>query len=1184
MDLAPVVCSSCGTPNEASRKFCAECGTKLGVACAACGTLNPATVKFCGECGSPMGTDPSAPHAQTQPATESGAERRLVSVLFADLVGFTTASEQRDAEETRELLTRYFDLARGVIERHGGTVEKFIGDAVMAVWGAPVAHEDDAERAVRTALELVAAVAGLGDGGTPLQARAGVLTGEAAVTIGATNQGMVAGDLVNTASRLQSAAAPGTVLVGEATYHAASTAIAFEPAGEQSLKGKAAPVQAWRAVAVVARRGGSGRSELLEPPFVGREDELRLLKDLFDATAREKKSRLITVIGQAGIGKSRLAWEFEKYLDGVVDNAFWHEGRSPSYGEGISYWALVEMVRRRAGIGEGDDHETVRTRLNESLELYLPDPTERRWVGPRLAGLLGIEELPAEGREELFAAWRTFFQRMAEQDPVIMVFTDLQWADQGMLDFVESLLTWARNDPIFVVALARPELLERRADWGAAVRSVTRLNLEPLGDEQIGEMLEGLVPGLPAAALRSIVGRAEGIPLYAVETVRMLLDRELLVPEDGRYRLTGDIGSLGVAETLHALIASRLDANRPEDRALLQDASVLGQSFAVDALAAVANVEPSSLTDPLERLVRRQLLTVDADPRSPERGQYQFVQAVVQEVAYASLARADRRTRHLAVARYLEGIGDEETAGVLASHYLAAHQASRPGEEADALAAQARIALVAAADRAASLHSHRQALGYLEQALTVTADPAEQAALHLRATESGEFALEVEGAIGHARAALDLYRSLGDPQSVLRAATWLGRHYTSNKFEAQAIAVLEAAVEEGRPLADSAEYAAMLAELSRVYMMTARSEESVATADRALELGGKHRLLSPMVEALINKGTALQTLGRMVEAEVVLRGAVEVAEQAGLSSGALRARNNLMGILADNDLRAVMASAEEGYSASMRHGNRGFGLQFLLQLAQTAQRTGSWNDWIEEVDAVEEAGPISPFYQAAFASLRATLAALRGDQEAAATWLAREREVAAQLESVMVTAAMALTEAYCATLAGDWTTGAQKALESGTNSNFSVEGPDIAAMAAVAGDLPGELTRAIEMLRAAEYQGRVTAASIAAAEAGQTARAGRWEDARLGYRRAQELQREAGDQFGEGMAGLAWGMLAGSQDPEAAAAGAAAEAFFSERGSAAMVAAYRAAFVPIKDAAPGAPARAQRTPSKVPSA
>jgi class 3 adenylate cyclase len=745
MDLAPVICVNCGTPNEAGRKFCAECGKGLGVACASCGTLNAATVKFCGECGSAMRADVAAPADTTAPvSTDAGAERRLVSVLFADLVGFTTLSEGRDAEETRELLTRYFEIARGVVERHGGTVEKFIGDAVMAVWGAPTAHEDDAERAVRSGLELVAAVPALGDEQHPIQARAGVLTGEAAVTIGATNQGIVAGDMVNTASRLQSAAAPGTVLVGEATMRAASTAISFEEAGEQTLKGKALAIPAWRATAVVAMRGGSGRRELLEPPFVGREDELRLLKEQFDATGRERKSRLISVIGEAGIGKSRLAWELEKYIDGLVDTAFWHEGRSPSYGEGISYWALGEMVRRRAGIGEGDDEETVRAALNATLEQYVPDATERRWLTPRLAGLLGIEELPAEGREELFAAWRTFFVRLAQQNPVVMVFTDLQWADQGMLDFVENLLTWARTDPIFVVALARPELLDRRPDWGSDVRSVTRLHLEPLADADIRKMLEGLVPGLPAAALRQIVARAEGIPLYAVETVRNLLDRELLVPEDGRYRLVGDIGSIGVAETLQALIASRLDAARPEDRALLQDASVLGQSFTLEALAAVAGKEASALAEPLGRLVHSQLLTVDADPRSPERGQYQFVQAVVREVAYASLARADRRTRHLAAARYLEALGEEETVGVLASHYFAAYQSSRAGDEADALAAQARIALQAAAERAASLHSHLQAVGYLEQAIAITADPAEQATLDLRATESGENTFHLE--------------------------------------------------------------------------------------------------------------------------------------------------------------------------------------------------------------------------------------------------------------------------------------------------------------------------------------------------------------------------------------------------------------------------------------------------------
>jgi class 3 adenylate cyclase/predicted ATPase len=1193
VDLPPVTCAACGTPNEAGRKFCAECGTRLGVACPNCGALNGASVKFCGECGTAIqaaGGAPSAAAAAPRASAPSGAaapdeptaERRLVSVLFADLVGFTTLSEDRDPEETRELLTRYFDLARAAIERHGGVVEKFIGDAVMAVWGAPVAFEDDAERAVRAALELVAAVPSLGDEAHHVQARAGVLTGDAAVTIGATNQGMVAGDLVNTASRLQSAAAPGTVLVGEATYHAASNSIAFEPAGEQSLKGKASPVPAWKAVTVVARRGGSGRSELLEPPFVGRDEELRLLKDQFDATVRERKSRLISIIGQAGIGKSRLAWEFEKYLDGVVDTAFWHEGRSPSYGEGISYWALVEMVRRRAGIGESDDNDTVRAKLNATLDEFVPDSGERRWIAPRLAGLLGVEELPAEGREELFSAWRTFFQRMAEQNAVILVFTDLHWADQGMLDFVENLLTAARNDPIYVVALARPELLERRPDWGSGVRSVIRINLEPLPDEAIGEMLEGLVPGLPASALRSIVERAEGIPLYAVETVRNLLDQELLVPEDGRFRLTGDIGALGVPDTLQALIASRLDANRPEDRALLQDASVLGQSFSVDALAAVVGEDASALTDRLDRLLRRQLLTVVADPRSPERGQYQFVQGVVQEVAYASLAKPDRRTRHLAAARYLEALGEEETAGVLASHYLAAYHASRQGPEADALAAQARLALVAAADRAAALQSHLQAVGYLEQAITVSGNPSEEAALHLRAAELGDQTSDYARAGSHASQAHDLYRSLGDVRGGLRAATWVGRQDVNAKLDSQAIAVLEEAEAEGAAAgeaADTPEYAELLAELSRVYMMTGRNEDAVVTADRALTLAGKHRLLRPAVEALINKGTSLIHLSRITEAAALLRGAAAEADRHGLTAAALRARNNLLGAIGDDDERATVALMEETLQLATRLGNRSFVMQATMLLAAESQVTGEWGAWEERMQAIEDEQAIPVFYTATFASIRATGAALVGDRDEAAHQLALAADASAQLESRMMNAALAVSEAWCALFRGDWEAAARRGLDAGTDQNFAVEGPDAAADGAIAGNLLDELAQAIAMLAEVFSYGSLTEAALLAAKAGQAARQGRWDEAHAGYRRAIDLRHAAGNLLGEARAGLAWGMLAGDRDPEAAAAGAAAERFFSERGGAATVAAYRAAFVPVQPDAPAATGARASEPS-----
>jgi class 3 adenylate cyclase len=318
------VCSSCGASNREGRRFCADCGSPLSTACPACGAANEPGERFCGECGAPLTAD--APAARRAPAREApAAERRLVSVLFADLVGFTTLSESRDAEEVRELLSRYFDTSRRLIELYGGTVEKFIGDAVMAVWGTPTATEDDAERAVRAALDLVAAVSALGDevGAPELRARAGVLTGEAAVTMDAEGQGMVAGDLVNTASRVQAAAEPGAVFVGEATRRASEAAIAYAAAGEHELKGKAEPVPLWRALRVTSGRKGALKGAGLEAPFVGRDRDLRKIKDLFHASAEERRAYLLSVTGIAGIGKSRLAWEFEKYVDGLADTAYW---------------------------------------------------------------------------------------------------------------------------------------------------------------------------------------------------------------------------------------------------------------------------------------------------------------------------------------------------------------------------------------------------------------------------------------------------------------------------------------------------------------------------------------------------------------------------------------------------------------------------------------------------------------------------------------------------------------------------------------------------------------------------------------------------------------------------------------------------------------------------------------------
>src|SRR5439155_434520 len=361
------LCPTCGASNREGRKFCAECGNAFSAACPACGAANQPDERFCGECGAPLAPGSLAGGPRTAHAHEApSAERRLVTVLFADLVSFTSLSESRDAEEVRELLSRYFDTCRRLIQLYGGTVEKFIGDAVMAVWGTPTATEDDAERAVRAALDLVAAVSALGQevGAEGLRARAGVLTGEAAVTLGAEGQGMVAGDLVNTASRVQSVAEPGSVYVGESTRRATEQAIAYVEAGSFELKGKEGLTPLWTARRVVSGRQGALKSHGLEAPFVGRYRELRQIKELFHAAAEEKKAHLVSVTGIAGIGKSRLAWEFYKYFDGIAESVYWHRGRCLSYGEGVTYWALADMVRMRCRIAEEEEPASALAKLH----------------------------------------------------------------------------------------------------------------------------------------------------------------------------------------------------------------------------------------------------------------------------------------------------------------------------------------------------------------------------------------------------------------------------------------------------------------------------------------------------------------------------------------------------------------------------------------------------------------------------------------------------------------------------------------------------------------------------------------------------------------------------------------------------------------------------------------------------
>jgi class 3 adenylate cyclase len=499
------------------------------------------------------------------------------------MVGFTPLSEARDPEAVRELLSEYFSVARTVVSRYGGVVEKFIGDAVMGVWGTPAATEGDAERTVRAALDLVAAVAELGarTGVAGLAARAGVLTGEVAVTLGAVGEGMVAGDAVNTAARVQSAAGPGQVLVDAATQRLTHSAIGFADAGEHVLKGKAEPLRLWRATRVLSAVGGTQRVDGLEAPLVGRDAELRTVRDLFHAVADRRVPRLVLVSGPAGVGKSRLGWEFEKYADGLAAEVWWHRGRCLSYGEGVAFWALAEIVRQRLGIAEEDPAEAAAAKLAGGLDRFVPDPAERAYIGARLGRLLGVapagDSATAFGREELFAGWRLFFERLAAVQPVVLLVEDAQYADGGLLDFLDHLIDWVRGLPIYLLVFARPELGQVRPGFGSG-RNRVKLTLDPLDPASMDQLVDALVPDMPPAARSAVTGQAQGVPLFAVETVRSLIDRDIVQPFEGVYRLVGDVGELTVPDSLHALLAARLDALDPGVRRLTADAAVLGSS------------------------------------------------------------------------------------------------------------------------------------------------------------------------------------------------------------------------------------------------------------------------------------------------------------------------------------------------------------------------------------------------------------------------------------------------------------------------------------------------------------------------------------------------------------------------------------------------------------------------------
>ena len=497
-------------------------------ACSACGHESPDGSKFCAECGARL----------VVRARELVEERKVVTALFCDLVGFTAASERADPEDVDRMLAVYAAMAQAQIEAFGGVMEKFIGDAVVGVFGAPVAHEDDPERAVRAGLaicEQAAELAGMGE--APLLLRVGINTGPVLVRVGARaelGERLLAGDAINTASRIQSVAPQMGVGVGLATFEATRVVFEYEELAPASLKGKSEPVRVFHARAARARFG-TDLTRRRDGPFVGREIDLALLKGVFDKSVAAQAVQLVTVVGEPGLGKSRLVAELFGYVDERPELVTWRQGRCLPYGEGITFWALGEILKAHTGILESDPPAVAM----EKLELVLPDGPEREWFRQRLLPLLGIEASSPAEREELFTAWRRFFELIAERGPTVLVFEDLHWADQALLEFLEHLADFAEGVPLMIVGTARPELFERHPQYAAGLRNATPINLAPLSPAETARLVSALLAAtvVPAELQQPILERAGGNPLYAEEFVRLLKDRDLLVRKGASWAL-----------------------------------------------------------------------------------------------------------------------------------------------------------------------------------------------------------------------------------------------------------------------------------------------------------------------------------------------------------------------------------------------------------------------------------------------------------------------------------------------------------------------------------------------------------------------------------------------------------------------------------------------------------------------
>ncbi len=995
-------CPACTTPAAPSARFCGACGTALPSSCPSCGAETATGQAFCTDCGIPLSATAS-PARRRPDERRRGEERRVVSVLFVDVVGWTSAAEQLDPEDLRAAQSDYFAAVRAVVEESGGTVEKYIGDAVLACFGAPRATEDDALRAVRAALRIQEAMGELVVGDEPLEARIGVATAEALVDLDADparGQAFVTGDVVNLASRLQAAAPGGGVIVGAATHAATADTVRYEPLGALTLKGKAEPVEAFLALEMTAKISAGPRHDL---PFVGRIPQLRLLESCLDRAIGEGAGALVTITGEPGIGKSRLVHELRKARAGNPSSGTggrpgvrWLSASCVSFDNKGSFAPLAALLSSWSGISDVTAPGVAAAKLTEQIAQLLPRLDTQRIVealGPLLghAGAAGGRDgrSNAAGAAE---AWRRIMIALAEESPTVLVLEDLQRADDALLDAVEELLALATEVPLLLIVTAWPELLERRPRWGTSGPDMVTLSLPPLDEGETIQLLSGLLgPELPSAALSRLVALAGGNPMYAEECAGMLRDREAA-------QLVRGIPQLPLPRSVQGLVASRLDLVSDEERAVLHAASVLGDTCWPGPVALLAELPGSEVEVCLAQLARRGMLRRVRPSSVPGEPEYVFRSALVRELVYSRLPRPRRLQQHVRAADWWAtrpSGRDSERAELVAHHRVIASELASAlrSPEAGLRTEQARLALREAAERSYVLQALLPTRAHLERALGLwdpEVDPVGRQSC-LRLVEEVRFLSDRDdyvkaGGPRRVAAVAEALSAFSADAEAARAHTLLGQVAWWVADRKEALAQHGRAVELLSALPPGEQQALALTELARLQMLCEQSADAIRTGREAVALAERLGLSEAVANALCTVGVARYLsgdAGGITDQETAL--ALSRREQL---AALPRVANNLATTLQEEgELRRSYALMDEAAAASASGGGGGAGMHSFQAEPEAALRAYNEGDWDLALSLADgfldqSQGHVGP-WESHLRGLWAWLRVLRGEPAAA---------------------------------------------------------------------------------------------------------------------------------------------------------------------------------------------------------